>query len=79
MPSFAMPEFKMPTFAPPKEKAPEEPKPKRTYSTINAIKEKIAPKQKVYESERELIPVVPPEGGENEKLIREAKEIVVKS
>ena len=82
MPSFSMPDIKLPTFPEfkreEKEKAPEEPKPSRTYSTINAIKKKLKP-DRVYESERVLVPVeAEPEPGENEKLIKEAKDIVVK-
>lgn len=87
MPTFSMPEIKMPTFSMPKreekeekEKAPEEPKPSRTYGTINAIRKKLNPKKdpnRVYESDRVLVPVEP-EPGDNEKLIKAAKEIVVK-
>ena len=82
MPTFSMPDIKLPTFPEfkkeEKEKAPEEPKPSRTYGTINAIRKKLNPKKdpnRVYESDRVLVPVEP---GENEKLIKDAKEIVVK-
>jgi hypothetical protein len=63
MPEFAMPEFKMPSF----------------YTAREDRKEK--PKHDIeYEKDRVLIPVVDtvPEGGDNAKFIREAKNILVK-
>jgi hypothetical protein len=84
MPTFSMPEIKMPTFSMPKREEKEEPKEEKksfTYSTINAIKQSVKKKDpnRELESERKLEPVVgEPEEGDNEKLIKAAKEIVVK-
>jgi hypothetical protein len=83
VPSFKIPEFSMPTFSMPKfePKVKEEPKQSRVYGTINAIREGIKkPEKKIeYESDRVLTLVeAPPEGGDNAKFIKEAKDIVVK-